>query len=117
MPTNYNLLENILQEFCDKERIDAVLNEYREESLKDNKLDRKRAYTKHNNKVGTKEKAKTYYQDNKEDMTLKNKEKINCQFCYREVLKTNISRHKKTKTCLKEGQAIALVVGQLLKEI
>ena len=47
---------------------------------------------------------------------MKNKEKINCPVCHREVLKTNISRHKKTKTCLKDGQAIALVVEQELKE-
>ena len=112
MSTNYNLLENILQEFCDKERVEAVLNELREESAKDKKLARKRVYTHYNEKVGTKERLKGYYQENKEGISQKKNSQIKCEVCFREVLKNNISRHKKSKSCVKEGMAIALLVEQ-----
>ena len=51
MDSNYILLRDILKKF-DQNIIDTVLSDLKKESAKDKKNDRKRAYTKYNNKVG-----------------------------------------------------------------
>ncbi len=71
--------------------------EYQSKWCQDNKEKIKEVSKKYykDNKERLKEDSKKYYQDNKETILKKEKEKIICQ-CGCEVLKLNISRHKRT---------------------
>ena len=58
------------------------------------------------------DKLKTYYQDNKDGLIQKKKEKIYCDKCGRDVRRDGISEHKKSKRCIRDGRVITMFVDQ-----
>jgi len=80
-----------------KEMLESM-KKYSKKYYNDNKeiINEKQKKYKLDNKEKISENNKKYYQDNKEKVSEKGKEKMICE-CGREVRKSNLTRHKKTK--------------------
>ena len=69
------------------------IKEHKKEYYENNKEHKKEYYE--NNKEQIKEYQKEYREDNKDKINEKNKEKVKCNICNKEMNKGNLSRHKK----------------------
>ena len=60
---------------------------------------------------------KQYYAKNKESITAKLYKKVECDVCQRIVRHQQLSKHKKTKICLKVNNNMQTILKTLLQQI